>query len=509
MKKKIPFTLVCLLCILCIRCTKPETQKQPPNVLFISIDDLRTELGAYGKTYVKSPNIDRIASEGAVFDHHYVQVPTCGASRYALMTGMRPSKLAHLKNSAIETEISNKPEGANPESFIHHFRRNGYHTVGIGKITHSADGLLYGYEEPVSKKKELPHSWDELLFDSGKWKTGWNAFFAYANGENRQSLKKQVKPYEVGEVTDEGYPDGLTTNLALSKLKELKKQKQPFFMGVGFFKPHLPFNAPKKYWDLYSKNDFEIPVRDKPKDMYRLALAKWGELKSYSNIPTEGDLNDDLTRDLIHGYHASVSYIDAQIGKVMATLKELDLRKNTMIIFMSDHGYKIGEYGAWCKQSNVEIDVRVPLIISRETAYKNRVTDKTSDALVENVDIFQTLVDICDLKSAPASDGKSILPVLNNPKTKWDDAAYSVYARGKKIMGVTTTDGQWRYTEWRNSATHEILGAELYEHKNSLLSFENLSGQSKYKKVEDRMRTLLEVQFPRVKPFLQNDQPRR
>jgi arylsulfatase A-like enzyme len=239
-----------------------------------------------------------------------------------------------------------------------------------------------------------------------------------------------------------------------------------------------------------------------------LALPKWGELKSYHGIPKEGDLDDDLTRDLIHGYHASVSYIDAQVGKVMATLEELDLRKNTMIIFMSDHGYKIGEYALWCKQSNLEIDTRVPLIISRETQYKNRVSNKTSDALVENVDIYQTLVDICKLESAPESDGKSILPVLNNPKTKWDAAAYSVYARGKKIMGVTTTDGKWRYTEWRNSTTHEILGVELYEHKNSLLAFENLAGQAKYKKVVDKMRQLLELQFPKDKPFLQNDQPR-
>eukprot|EP01089_Gocevia_fonbrunei_P009458 TRINITY_DN21766_c0_g1_i1.p1 TRINITY_DN21766_c0_g1~~TRINITY_DN21766_c0_g1_i1.p1 ORF type:complete len:222 (+),score=29.11 TRINITY_DN21766_c0_g1_i1:794-1459(+) len=194
-----------------------EVQKQP-NVLFISVDDLRTELGVYGHPVVKSPNMDAIANEGSVFSNHFVQVPTCGASRYALLTGMRPSKPEHLKNSAIENEISGKEETDVPESFIHHLKRNGYHTVGIGKISHSADGLVYGYEEPVSAKKELPHSWDELLFNPGKWGTGWNAFFAYANGENRQSLKRQVKPYEEGEVNDQGYPDGLTTELAIANL---------------------------------------------------------------------------------------------------------------------------------------------------------------------------------------------------------------------------------------------------------------------------------------------------
>jgi len=192
----------------------------------------------------------------------------------------------------------------------------------------------------------------------------------------------------------------------------------------------------------------------------------------------------------------------------MQTLEELDLRKNTMVIFMSDHGYKIGEYGAWCKHSNVEIDVRVPLIISRETNYKKRKTGKTSDALVENVDIFPTLVDFCGLEG-PKTEGKSILPIVNKPNKKGDKVATSLYARGTKIMGVTATDGKWRYTEWRNAITHEILGAELYKHKKSLLSFVNLSGNEKYKKVEGKMKELLETKFPRDKPFLQNDKPRK
>ena len=170
--------------------------------------------------------------------------------------------------------------------------------------------------------------------------------------------------------------------------------------------------------------------------------------------------------------------------------------------------YKIGEYGAWCKHSNVEIDVRVPLIISRETDYEKRIAGKTSDALVENVDIFPTLVDLCNLEG-PKSDGKSLLPVIDNPNLNWDEVATSVYARGKNIMGCTATDGQWRYTEWRNSKTHEILGAELYEHKNSLLSFANVSGNDEYKEIEQRMKVLLETQFPRNgEPFLQNDIPR-
>ena len=464
------------------------SQEERPNVLIFYVDDLRAELGCYGSKTAITPNIDKLAEEGVLFNKAYTQQAICAPSRMSTLTGLRPETLGiysiFTPLRKIHKEVVTMPQL---------FKQNGYKTVSIGKVYH--------------------HSSDDKKHWTHHFKKERNT---YAKPENKALLKRLKaagkKPlkgpaYENADVADEVYKDGRVAKNAIETLHKIKEDK--FLMFVGLSKPHLPFNAPKKYWDMYNKNDFEIPSREKPKGMYRLALSKWGELKGYYGIPKKGDLGDDLTQTLIHGYHASVSYIDAQVGKVMQALEDLDLRKNTMVIFMSDHGYKIGEYGTWCKHSNVEIDVKVPLIISRETSYKRRKTNKTSDALVENVDIFQTLVDICDLKSAPVSDGKSILPVLNNPKTKWDAAAYSVYARGKKIMGVTTTDGQWRYTEWRNSTTNEILGAELYEHKNSLLSYTNLSGYTKYIKVEDRMRKLLEVQFPRDTPFLQNDIPRK
>ena len=465
-----------------------NAQEKQPNVLVFYIDDLRAELGCYGSETAITPNIDKIANDGVMFNKAYVQQAICAPSRMSMLTGLRPETLGiysiFTPLREVHKEIVSLPQL---------FHKNGYKTISIGKVYH--------------------HGSDD--------KNVWSTYFekepnSYLKPENIMLMKrlkeegvKQLNgpAFENADVVDEGYKDGRATKYAIETLRKVKDDK--FLMFVGLSKPHLPYNTPKKYWDLYDKNDFKIPSRKKPEDVYRLALSPWGELKAYSNIPKEGDLNDDLTRDLIHGYHASVSYIDAQIGKVMATLDELDLRKNTIIIFVSDHGYKIGEYASWCKQSNMEIDVRVPLIISRETNYKKRVTGKTSDALVESVDIYSTLVDICKLESAPISDGKSILPVLDNPAKKWDAAAYSVYARGKNIMGVTTTDGEWRYTEWRNSTTHEILGAELYEHKDSLLSYENVSGNLVYSKVEKRMKKLLEVQFPRDgTPFLQNDIPR-
>ncbi|WP_296635412.1 sulfatase [Polaribacter sp.] len=465
-----------------------SAQEEKPNVLIFYVDDLRAEIGAYGSKTAITPNIDKLAKDGVLFNKAYVQQAICAPSRMSTLTGLRPETLGiysiFTPLRKVHKEVVSLPQL---------FNKNGYKTISIGKVYH--------------------HSRD----DKNVWTTYFekekNSYLKPDNIALMKRLKKEgVKPvkgpaFENADVLDEVYKDGRAAKYAIETLYKVKDDN--FLMFVGLSKPHLPFNAPKKYWDLYNKNDFKIPSRTKPEAIYRLALSPWGELKGYHGIPKKGDLNDDLTRDLIHGYHASISYIDAQIGKVIKTLEDLDLKKNTMIIFMSDNGYKIGDYASWCKQSNMEIDVRVPLIISRENNYKQRVTNKTSNALVENVDIYSTLVEICNLKNAPVSDGKSILPVLNKPNKKWDKVAYSVYARGKKIMGVTTTDGNWRYTEWRNSTTHEILGAELYEHKNSLVSYVNLYKNKKYKKIEQKMRTLLESQFPKDKPFLQNDQPRK
>ena len=206
-------------------------QRQPaqrPNVLFICIDDLRPDLACYGNPMIHSPNLDRLAKQSALFMRQYVTQPTCGASRYSLLTGRLPRNTVELTNEAIEKELAGKPRTDVPETFIDNLRRNGYYTVGIGKISHSADGYVYKYEEPKSNVLELPHSWDEMLFDPGKWKTGWNAFFAYADGSNRQSQKAQVKPYESAEVDDEGYPDGLSARLAVAKLKELSRRNSRF-----------------------------------------------------------------------------------------------------------------------------------------------------------------------------------------------------------------------------------------------------------------------------------------
>lgn len=463
-------------------------QTESPNILVFYVDDLRAELGCYGSKTALTPNIDKLANEGVQFNKAYVQQAICAPSRMSTLTGLRPETLGiysiFTPLRSVHKDVVSVPKL---------FKENGYKTVSIGKVYH------HGSDD----KKEWTYYF-------GKEPNTYNKPQNMAILEELKKAKKSPKgpAFESADVDDEAYKDGRAAKYAVETLQKLKDDK--FIMFVGFSKPHLPFNAPKKYWDLYDKNKFEIPQRKKPDNMYRLALTNWGELKGYHGIPNDVEyLDDNLTKDLIHGYHASISYVDAQVGKVMKALEKLNLRKNTTVIFMSDHGYKIGEYGAWCKHSNEEIDVRVPLIVSRETGYKKRVAGKTSNALVENVDIFPTLVELCGMKG-PKTDGKSLLPVIDNPEKEWDKVATSVYARGKNIMGCTATDGEWRYTEWRDCNTHNVLGVELYEHKNSLLSFVNLAGNPKYSKVQARMKNLLESQFPRNGvPFPQNDSPRK
>lgn len=463
-----------------------HAQKQQPNVLVFFIDDLRAELGCYGSSTAITPNIDQLAHEGVMFNKAYAQQAICAPSRMSVLTGLRPETLGIY---SIFTPL--RTVHKNVVSMPQLFKENQYKTVSIGKVYHHANDDSENWTHFFEKEP--------------------NSYVTPENIALMDRLKAEGKAvtgpaFENADVEDAAYKDGRAANYAIETLRKIKDDK--FLMFVGLSKPHLPFNAPKKYWDLFDRNDFEIPSREKPEGMYPMALSKWGELKGYHNIPKEGDLDDALTRTLIHGYHASVSYVDAQVGKIMQTLEELDLRKNTMVILMSDHGYKIGEYGAWCKHSNAEIDVRVPFIISRETGYQQRRSGVTSDALVENVDIFPTLVALCGLEGPP-SDGKSLLPVIDNPDGAWDKVATSVYPRGKDIMGCTATDGQWRYTEWRDSKTNEIVQAELYEHKNSVLSFVNLSGMQDYELVEQRMKALLEIQFPKDKgAFLQNDRSR-
>ncbi|MFC2097922.1 sulfatase [Bacteroidota bacterium] len=454
-------------------CQTDKENNEKPNVLFICIDDLRPELACYGNEIIKSPYLDGLANEGCLFNNHFANAPTSGASRYSLLTGKHPKTRSHISNEAIRTFISNREESENSESFIHQLRRNGYYTVGIGKISHYPDGYLYGYNDTIGTELELPNSWDEMLFDPGKWKTGWNSFFGYSNGENRQSMKKQVKPYECSEVEDDGYVDGLTANLALLKLKELSKTKQPFFLGVGFFKPHLPFTAPKKYWDMYDEDN--IPLTSSnfiPENINKASLHASGEFNQYQageeKASLEKAVSDNYARKIKHAYYACVSYVDNQVGKLIKELKELGLYKNTIIVVWGDHGWHLGDKLVWGKHTIFEKALRSTLII--KSAETNKQSIK-SDQVVSTVDIYPTLMELCGIETPENIDGSSFVKIMKHGyDQEWKNIAYGYYKNG-----ISLRTGEYRLTKYFRK---EMPNIELYDHAKKHLENINIAKEN-------------------------------
>lgn len=444
-----------------------ENNKKP-NVLFICVDDLRRELGVYGSV-VKTPNIDRLASEGSLFFQHYVQVPTSGASRASMLTGLYPKDKSDLSNEACRTNLSNKPEGEAPETLFHQLKRNGYYTVGIGKISHYADGYLYGYTDPKGSALELPYSWDEMLFDAGKWGNGWNAFFGYSDGSNRQSKKKLVKPYECADVSDEGFPDGLTANLAVKKLNELAGKNQPFCLSVGFLKPHLPFTAPKKYWDLYEEASIPVsPVADIPDGCNLVSLHESGEFNGYllgeEKASLEKRVSDEYARKIRHAYFACISYMDTQVGKVLDALEVSGEADNTIVVLWGDHGWHLGDLRVWGKHTLHETSLSSALII-KAPGHKRGVQNKR---IVSSIDIYPTLMELCQVPTPKNLDGHSLVSLLDKPSdASWEETAYSYFNNGVSLR----TPG-YRFTRYNQK---QNIITELYEYKTDLFERKNIA----------------------------------
>ncbi len=470
---RIPLLFFCLWvvgqCCSCSQVDQTEIKKKRPNILFLSIDDLRPDLGCYGKDYIHSPHIDRLAEESTIFTRHYVQVATCGASRYAMLTGMLPVSQDHVNNQAIVKYISSQSDSLKgPESFIHHLKDNGYHTVGIGKISHSADGYVYGYREPQSNQRELPQSWSELEFNAGQWGNGWNAFFAYANGVSREPMDKQVKPYESAQVEDDGYPDGLTAELAVSKLKELADREDPFFLGVGFFKPHLPFTAPQKYWDLYDREEIELAPYDSiPVNSAPSSLQNMGEFNGYKKgeerASLEKKLSDDYAQLLRHGYYASISYTDAQVGKVLDALDELGLSENTIIVLWGDHGYNLGDYRVWGKHTMFDRSLNSAFIMKVPGISQARTTDR----IVSTVDLYPTLMDLCEVPMPHDTDGRSFKKILEGEEKDWKDVSYGYWRNG-----MTVRNDRYRLMRFNREDGPQF---ELYDHETDPLETINVA----------------------------------
>ena len=423
-----------------------------PNVLFIAVDDLRPELKCYGAGQIHSPNIDRLAKRSMLFERAYCMVPTCGASRSALMTSLRP---AH--NRFINFLTRADVDAPHVDGLHTHFKKNGYHTVSLGKVFHHRSDSAHGWsEEP--------------------WRTG---AFAYHLPENRRIQRKKsgsgtkpgrAAPYENADVPDNAYPDGRLAEHAVETIGRLAKREQPFFLAVGFFKPHLPFNAPRKYWDLYPEDTIKLPdnYRQKPKDATQGAVHNSGELRAYHGVPRRGPVSDEMARNLIRGYYACVSYTDALIGKLLDELDRLKLADNTIVVLWGDHGWNLGEHTMWCKHSCFETSLQVPLLVVAP-GYK---AGQRSRRLVESIDVYPTLCDLAGLAKPGHLQGQSLVPLLKNPEAGWKPYAISRYRTGDSIR----TD-RFRYTKY-SRPSGQALGQMLYDHKTDHVENTNVANQS-------------------------------
>lgn len=444
------------------RGTVKDSLNEKPNILFIAVDDLRPELGCYGNPVIKSPNIDRLAGKSVTFTRAYCNVPVSGASRASLLTGTRPTSYRFL-NFDTWADRDNPEAVTLPE----HFRKNGYYTVSLSKVFHH--------------QGDSKNAWDEEWRPSGKgtWRN-------YMNEDNLRidTLIKRGMPFECADVPDSVYYDGKTALKAINYLRNFEDSGQPFFLAVGFLKPHLPFNAPKKYWDMYDPQQIGLAQNPSPpENSPRQAIHQWGELRNYYSIPEKGPLTDSAANRLRHGYYACVSYTDALIGQVLDELRNNGLEDNTIIILWGDHGWNLGEHGLWCKHCNFNTSLNTPLIIS----VPGKTKGKKNNSITEFIDIYPTLCELTGLVLPSHLDGESLAGRLRKPGKKEDDFAVS-----KFNAGVTLIEKDLFYTEWLNK-NDSTLARMLYDHGTDPDENKNLSEKVDYEEITKSFSTRLRI----------------
>ena len=440
-----------------------------PNVLLICVDDLKPLLGCYANTQVKTPNIDRLAAGGVVFDRAYCNLASCAPSRISLVTGMRPATLGIYDLATVFRTVI--PDAV---TLPQYFKQHGWRTESVGKVMHDK----FGHEDPVSWTG--PH-W---------YPPGGLAAHVYGEKENRRrqqaaiaaaaqkggaassvgSTRRRGPAVESPDVPDTTYSDGLIAEEAVRRLRAAQAAPgTPFFLAVGFIKPHLPFSAPRKYWELYAREAFELPrVSEPPRGVEDYTLTG-GELNSYTDIPPERPLSEAKQRELIHGYHAAVSYMDAQVGKVLDELDRLNLTGRTIVVLWGDHGWHLGDHGFWGKATNFEEAARIPLIV--RAPEPKRAVGRTA-AMVETVDIFPALAELAGLPAPagpPKLEGRSFAPVVRDPTSAARMEVFHSFARTKpgegQRVGHAVRTVRHRLVEWRMpGAPPASAHVELYDY---------------------------------------------
>ncbi|MGJ8698075.1 MAG: sulfatase [Verrucomicrobiaceae bacterium] len=424
-----------------------------PNILLICVDDLRPELKSFGKEYIHSPHIDALAARGRAFTRHYVQAPTCGASRYALLTGTYgPAGNGALFERAKDIKHPSLPA---------HFRQHGYTTVSVGKVSHHPGGRG-GPDWNDDSRPEMPHSWDRHLLPAGKWQhpRGW--MHGLANGEIRGNAKK-MDVFQALEGPDDIYPDGPAVNETLAQLKLLAdgtKKGKPFFLATGILRPHLPFGAPKKYLDLYQGVELpHIPHPSKPEG--KTTWHSSGEFMKYHRWGKDPNTDPAFATEVRRHYAACVSYADAQVGKIISQLNHLGLAQNTIIILWGDHGWHLGEHAIWGKHALYEESLRSPLIvIAPQVASPGTVTN----SIVETIDLFPTLCDLTGIGKPDFLHGSSLLPLLKDPAAPTKNIAISYHHKARTIR-----------TDTHRLIAHTQGHLELYDHTTPLGETKNLA----------------------------------
>lgn len=453
---RLRFFAIFFILILNQGCIESDTESTPfkseeivnaPNILFIAIDDLRNDLGVLGANHMKTPNLDSFARESRVFTHHFVQVPTCGSSRAALLRGQRATFEEFIPNSAIR----NTYEMWGHRSMPSWFRQHGYQTLSLGKITHHPGGLTG--ENWAEGPEELPDAWDRSWIPDSPWLTPQEMMHGYANGTPREQGKSPA--LETYDGPDKSYPDGWVAEEAIKVLKNLSDSKKPWFFAVGFFKPHLPFAAPKKYFDLYDPEELPIPDNTMKPAYSPSSWHDSGELMgNYGQHPDHPNDDKAYAQQLRHGYAAATSYVDVQIGKVLEAFENLELSKNTIVVIWGDHGFALGEHGIWGKHSLYEAALKSPLIIRYPGINAKGVH---SHEIVETIDIFPTLTDLTGIPSPSELEGQSLRKQLENPEAKSEKPAYAHWKSGQKTI---------RVDDWRlivHESNEKIEGFELFD----------------------------------------------
>ncbi len=496
---------------LCSACADKSADLRKPNILFISIDDLRPALGVYEDPLAITPNIDRLASEGITFREAFCQSAVCAPSRASLMTGVRP-------DSTRVWHLGDKFREINPKAVTmpQHFSEYGYRTVNIGKIFHNYMPDSVSWDEPDLRPSQYLR--EEWLGRDGE------TFYISEEVSRSQEIKRdsllKLKPiryadgwntgpaWEAGDVHDTMYYDGAQNELAKRTLSRLVKNDQPFFMGLGYFRPHLPFAVPKRYWDLY--DPAQMPLSSNPLMPDRAPLFTMNsmyELRHYDGFghighPTSSFvMQEDTARILRQGYYASVSYVDALLGDLTDHLKNLGIYENTIIVVWGDHGWKLGDHNSWGKMTNFNIDLKVPIIIR---APEQMIRGAQTHAITELVDLFPTICDLAGIDAPTYMQGLSLRPLMDDPQRKWKRAAFSQFHRrpkvsadGNRYMGYSINTEQYHYIEWFKWNSGEgVRGAfvesELYDRENDPLETTNVSDLPALKTNKEELAFMLE-----------------